>query len=90
MNDRELLEMAARAIGREFDPGFTETFWNPLKCDKDAFRLAVKLEINIQHHAVDIWASTLRDTAIESRGKDDCAATRRAIVRAAASMGEQS
>lgn len=84
MNDRELLERAARAIGREFEPGFTETFWNPLKCDKDAFRLAVKLEISVQHDAVDIWATTLRETAIENRGKDACAATRRAIVRAAA------
>lgn len=62
MNDRELLEKAAKAAGIELEwwdagcPGFyssgdrmglTFTNWNPLTDDGDALRLAVKLHIRI-------------------------------------------
>lgn len=60
MNDRELLELAAKAVGRRFndydpDPEFGlgwcgksgNDWWNPLNDDGDAFQLAVKLKIDI-------------------------------------------
>lgn len=60
MEDRELLEMAAKAAGGiEYDQfkkifrhllpmGFLGEEWNPLDDDGDAFRLAIKLSICIQ------------------------------------------
>lgn len=71
--------------------------WNPLTDDGDALRLAVKLRIGIcYHHADDNTAvSALVSVAFghsfseshESLGNDPAAATRRAIVRAASSIG---
>ena len=66
--------------------------WNPLTDDGDALRLAVKLGIGIaipnkkfpgvrRVFLSDISGFTVTD-------KDPCAATRRAIVRAAAEMGK--
>lgn len=63
MNDRELLEMAARAIGCraiwyganleiapiKSRPDASGTRWNPLADDGDALRLAVKLGILISY-----------------------------------------
>ncbi|MFM0141704.1 hypothetical protein [Paraburkholderia sp. RL18-085-BIA-A] len=58
MNDRELLELAARAIGiplewsKESDCGPRTTgwkTWNPLTDDGDAFRLAMKLDLKMHH-----------------------------------------
>ena len=90
-NDRKLLELAAKAAGIELpnpvfrvthDRGVAPKIWNPLTDDSDALRLAVKLcilgnyEIGIA--PVNVW-----------HGDDPYAATRRAIVRAAASIGEK-
>lgn len=97
MNDRELLEKAARAIGREFEPGFTETFWNPLACDKDAFHLMSELKISV------IFDNSESDVAAKSSFREDLEwlgeeithelnekyATRRAITRAAAAMADE-
>lgn len=58
MNDREMLELAAKACGIKyahlrFDSGVSTTKegyftqWNPLNNDGDALRLAVKLNLNI-------------------------------------------
>lgn len=55
MTDRELLELAAKAIGGEFDhgaecitmDGIEFEQWNPLEDDGDALRLAVKLNLII-------------------------------------------
>jgi hypothetical protein len=66
--------------------------WNPLTDDGDALRLAVKLAMN-----VDVWRETsagIRGRVIFADGNcffidgqgDPCAATRRAIVRAAAAL----
>jgi hypothetical protein len=68
--------------------------WNPLTDDGDALRLAVKLRL-----VVDIGGVTPRDKRIyvggldgylahEPTGVDIDAATRRAIVRAAADIGK--
>jgi len=71
-------------------PPITETgayvVWNPLTDDGYALRLAVKLNIHITSSAFDAWASTPGTDAIESLGTDPYAATRRAIVRAAAAL----
>jgi hypothetical protein len=75
MTDRESLELAAKAAGN----GFVIGYWNPLTDDGDALRLAVKLNLweavrNGYQHA-------------DSSDSDPYAATRRAIVRAAAELG---
>jgi len=63
MTDKELLELAAKAAGIEYDfcrpelggcqirKPFVSGFWNPLTDDGDALRLAVKLEIAINPFA---------------------------------------
>lgn len=109
MSDRELLEKAARAAGIKAvytpmlylnglsildDETGRHTDWNPLQDDGDALRLAVKLNINIQHmsflskDAHYIAAGVADWSGMKVRAGDNpCAATRRAIVRAAAAIG---
>jgi len=99
--DRELLEFAAKAAGirLEWDgppdqwqamyyEGKTYHAFNPLTDDGDALRLAVKLEIHVQPDGRYAWASTFEVNATEPAAGDPCAATRRAIVRAAAEIGK--
>lgn len=77
--------------------------WNPLVDDGDALRLAVKCRIELDHsHAQDqhryvcasrrgcemMYAPVSAVEEIEDEGQT-LAATRRAIVRAAASIGQQ-
>lgn len=97
MSDRELLELAAKAAVIEIwfddngdycfsvDSNHHSTRWNPLTDDGDALRLAVKLGIVIDPfhgivmvHDLDIGIAT-----------NDFAATRRAIVLAAAEIGKE-
>jgi hypothetical protein len=71
--------------------------WNPLTDDGDALRLAVKLDIDLIRESLDDVPSTpthvkaqswdLEFSASEALGDDPYAATRRAIVRAAAEIG---
>ena len=68
--------------------------WNPLTDDGDALRLMVKLGLGVSvplgYKRTDVVAfSDSRINAIESHGSDPLAATRRAIVRAAAEIGRQ-
>lgn len=99
MSDRELLEGAAKAAGYEID-GYSEKYgalvslvdgvsmwWDPLTNDGEALRLAVKLGIRITNNQSDAWATTPDAIAIEPLTNDPYAATRRAIVRAAAKIG---
>lgn len=78
------------------DMGYKE--WNPLESDCDALRLAVKLDCHLQMdfddddiECVYCWTTTHSDGSPErvSETQDRYAATRRAIVRAAAAIGEQ-
>lgn len=101
MTDRELLELAAKAVGVEgltwrngsqcfyyddLETGREE--WNPLDRDGQALRLAIQLFIQVRPElhgrcnvqTLDGWMRT--EAGYESTG----AATRRAIVRAAAEM----
>ena len=98
MTDRELLEAAAKAAGLngktdrqgffriESDNGLWP-MWNPLNDDGDALRLAVKLGIGTRHHVK--WSQVFSpQTGVDdfNHDGDPYAATRRAIVRAAAAM----
>jgi len=115
MNDRELLELAAKAAGivpapNPFDVGPNvgmavigwgdragrEIGWNPLTRDGDALQLAVKLRLSINldaHPVVGIENNRLPRVFICVMAEDDdpeaYAATRRAIVRAAAEIGKK-
>ena len=60
---------------------WTWKIWNPLTEDGDALRLAVKLNI-------DAGNPGMRLSVDWREGEDPYAATRRAIVRAAAAIGE--
>lgn len=113
MTDRELLELAAKAVGivleydgnpKEWQPmyyqGKTYHSWNPLEYDGDALRLAVNLNLTIAIEAEsagvveiswDFDEGGCAQSSIEEiapAGGDDYAATRRAIVRAAAEIGK--
>lgn len=103
MTDRELLEMAAKAAGKANGTWFdgwsddgreTGTFWNPLTDDGDALRLAVKLGIAVYPPEDPMDDATVHVDGEESHwisepalDGDPYAATRRAIVRAAAEIG---
>jgi len=69
--------------------------WNPLTDDGDALRLAVKLKMTIDRSEVEPAAFVYcdwRDSYVEvlaKHGDDPYAATRRAIVRAAAEIGRE-
>jgi len=66
------------------------TAWNPLTDDGDALRLAVKLDMNIEVWSPyqEVWVvADGFDVIEEPWGEDKLAATRRAIVRAAAEIG---
>lgn len=97
MADRELLELAAKAAGIDgiydndfdmlvlLDSEVVPTMWNHLKDDGDALRLAVKLELfDLDELLVDL---DIHDRAASHHLKP-LAATRRAIVRAAAEIGK--
>lgn len=106
MNDKELLELAAKAAGIASDlvkrryygndgRQYLE-YWNPLTDDGDALRLAVKLA---SHEAMSLtWQGGLVRYAkpqaapiwaVEDGRFDPYAATRRAIVSAAAEIGNE-
>ena len=67
-------------------------WWNPLADDGDALRLAVKLRLNIvcdnEGKKLKVFAGIAPIWTEESRRDDPYAATRRAVVRAAAEIGK--
>jgi hypothetical protein len=90
-DDRELLELAAKAAGRGSQWWMESTWngpdkeWNPLTDDGDALRLAVKLGLIVECGRA--WISRHGPMFGEDVLPDPYAATRRAIVRAAAEIG---
>ena len=66
--------------------------WNPLTDDSDALRLAVKLRLLIlpckSGEIVTVDSYSTNDESTENARHDSYAATRRAIVRAAAEIGK--
>ena len=99
MTDKELLELAAKAanvagingvypIAR--DSSGEVYYWNPLTDDGDALRLAVKLRLEFEwwKNGVSVGRDDMPPSLIEHVVDDPAAATRRAIVRAAAEIGK--
>ncbi|WMU52645.1 hypothetical protein [Pseudomonas aeruginosa] len=100
MNDRTLLELAARAAGYAVDCGFADCpliygedagtdgprEWNPLTDDGDALRLAVDAGI-LDGNAFSVWLN-YRNGAMAIEGLGAREATRLAFVRAAAEIGK--
>ncbi len=97
MDDRKLLEAAAKAVnGGAWHPlthNPPNGEWNPLTDDGDALRLAVRCDIDVTHNNSTARAEYMIGigffTEEEPYDSDPCAATRRAIVRAAAAIGSQ-
>lgn len=104
MRDRELLELAAKAVGSQYKDDYREAFglycvavgsdgyegwryWNPLIDDGDALRLAVNLRLIIRCYEGSIMVDGGGISTEEHDLSCRCAATRRAIVRAAAEIG---
>jgi hypothetical protein len=73
--------------------GAAHSFWNPLTDDGDALRLAVKLGMQIRYPykggvtAHSDFPNFMTTPPVETLRDDPYAATRRAIVRAAAEIG---
>jgi hypothetical protein len=65
------------------------SIWNPLTDDGEALRLAVKLSLDI-HVDSNLTEVIYLDATTEAHLGDPYAATRRAIVRAAAEIGKVS
>ena len=91
MTDRELLEAAAKAAGLwDAREQCIDIPWNPLFDDGDALRLACDLRLEVLprwrcaevRNGVEIIIEYCEDEPALR-----CAATRRAIVRAAAAIG---
>ena len=94
MSDRELLEKAAKAAEvdwfRRTDGGMwlkSGGIWNPLTDDGDALRLAVKLRMCVSPYEYVTNQHVFIE--IDDAADDPYAATRRAIVRAAAQIGKE-
>ena len=103
MTDHELCLAASKAAGYTVEsahggwyhctaPKVPNRIWNPLKSDMDAFRLMVDcdVELLILEDATYTYTASEYDLhgASEHHGTNKHAATRRAIVRAAAAMGK--
>jgi hypothetical protein len=102
MTDKELLELAAKAFFDDvFVERYDEKQnylvvsaetsgirFDPFNDNGDAFRLAVKLKlyIDVTEEGVGIWYESVQDWVATPVGKDPYAATRRAIVKAAAEI----
>lgn len=76
-----------------FDPAGENEWWNPLTDDGDALRLMAKLRLDVcrphsKHAEVCVWSDARSDFICEPDEVDPAAATRRAIVRAAAEIGK--
>lgn len=103
MTDKELLELAAKAVGVSHD-GYSDCDanpkhmgglmihdgdpWNPLEDDGDALRLAVKLGLLVDVIIFEEKTEVESPYIEEPHRVDPYAATRRAIVRAAAEIGK--
>lgn len=104
MTDREMLELAAKACGwenvelQEISGHWTtlwipdiDTYWAPLDDDGDAFRLSVRLGMDVVHRfaseSCEVFKHPFREVLV-NHGEEPCAATRLAIVRMAAQIGK--
>jgi hypothetical protein len=99
LSDRELLHLAAKAAdvaywritagGAALDDAET-VLWNPLKDDGAALRLAINLGLHILPGPRSVDVGPFAMEYFDGHDGDTYAATRRAIVRAAAEIGSAS
>ena len=80
-------------IGIYDEHGYMGVIWNPLTDNGDALRLVVKLQLQILPMGKEILVTEYQNNddgedTYEPFGNDPYAATRRAIVRAAAEIGK--
>jgi hypothetical protein len=100
MTDRELLELAAKAVGNGAQWDCEERgmmiltpdkrdvcTWNPLTDNDDAFRLAIDmcLPLDLEDFSAQVYPLDI----YEDYGTDKYEAVRRLIVRAAAEIGKR-
>jgi len=99
MTDKELLELAAKTAGLEV---VTPTMlahgqWDPITDDGDALRLAVRLDLIVSREYTEVGKEAVvfylneiqhQMRCVVPHGNNPYAATRRAIVRAAAEIGK--
>jgi hypothetical protein len=101
-DDRELLELAAKAAGYSFVTfhgddvtawiGRDPLAWNPLTDDGDALRLAVQLQFDLSlgHRGASVknWGGRIiAEELCHQDSGEELPCARRAIVRAAAEIG---
>jgi len=97
LEEKELLDLAAFAAGYQlkynhrdgfsaYDTGFG---WNPLQHDGDAIELAVKVDLWISLDSTGACVKAEGYNVTEPSNGNPAAALRRAIVNAAAYIGEQ-
>lgn len=95
MTDKELLELAAKAAGIEKVSGgyineeWMPINWKPLDDCSDALRLIVRLKLNVEFSDGYVIVETNGGSVSFELGNNPFAATRRAIVRAAAEIGKE-
>jgi hypothetical protein len=100
MTDRELLELAAKAAGKDIEwqpcdwahDNETLCEWNPLENDGDAFRLAAKLKLQVSFGTFkddECVGYQIGKRSIIVTGKNLEAAAREVIVRTAAKIGKE-
>ena len=92
--DDDECEILEAAFVKNYPEQDVAIMWNPLTDDGDALRLTVVLglDVTIDNGRSHTWADThsmpCEALVKELHGNDALAATRRAIVRAAAAIGE--
>jgi hypothetical protein len=74
-------------LNKDGEPAYL-FYWNPLDDDGDALRLAVNLGATLVLSGGRSIVYMAGNHSVEYHGDDPCAATRRAIVRAAAEIGK--
>lgn len=86
-------EIMFRSVPRANSPLVTYIEWNPLGDDGDALRLAVKLNLSVCVELDQTWichhGAEAKPLLWVEHGDNPNAATRRAIVLAAAEIGKQ-
>jgi len=98
MEDKELLELAAKAAGLEFSyknefaggkikTGDCTVWWTPLHDDGDRYRLARTLGISIDFEDCCAWKRLPSGSLIQEYWGGECGDEANAIVRVAAEIG---
>ena len=96
-NERELLELVAKAMGGRFElengfPNLNGNFWNPLASQADSDRMACKLRIGhrfLGGNVVEAWQGfgDMESITHNNTDEDVCRAAREAVLMVAAEIG---